>query len=115
MLETDQVYVSSCIVDEYYFSCSVFYNSQLSCCVPCLTACGYGRPVKNLKDMCICFRTAKGNPPVTFAIAACETQNVSVTVLPSFGLSEGSGVTAKDMWDKMVQVRNLSFYSLLWG
>ncbi|XP_023000039.1 non-lysosomal glucosylceramidase [Cucurbita maxima] len=48
-------------------------------------------------------KTAKGNPPVTFAIAACETQNVSVTVLPSFGLSEGSGVTAKDMWDKMVQ------------
>lgn len=51
-----------------------------------------------------CCRTAKDNPPVTFAIAACETQNVSVTVLPSFGLSEGSHVTAKDMWGKMVQV-----------
>ncbi|KAB1201644.1 Non-lysosomal glucosylceramidase [Morella rubra] len=48
-------------------------------------------------------RTAKGNPPVTFSIAACETQNVNVTVLPSFGLSEGSCVTAKDMWGKMVQ------------
>lgn len=48
-------------------------------------------------------KTAKGNPPVTFSIAACETQNVSVTVLPSFGLSEGSRVTAKDMWDRMVQ------------
>lgn len=49
-------------------------------------------------------RTAKGNPPVTFAIAACETQNVSVSVLPCFGLSEGSNPTAKDMWGKMVQV-----------
>ncbi|KAG7013440.1 Non-lysosomal glucosylceramidase [Cucurbita argyrosperma subsp. argyrosperma] len=49
------------------------------------------------------FMSAKGNSPVTFSIAACETQNVSVTVLPSFGLSEGSCITAKDMWDKMVQ------------
>ncbi|XP_023548604.1 non-lysosomal glucosylceramidase-like isoform X2 [Cucurbita pepo subsp. pepo] len=48
-------------------------------------------------------KSAKGNSPVTFSIAACETQNVSVTVLPSFGLSEGSCITAKDMWDKMVQ------------
>ncbi|KAG5531277.1 hypothetical protein RHGRI_026032 [Rhododendron griersonianum] len=47
--------------------------------------------------------TAKENPPVTFAIAACETQNVNVTVLPCFGLSEGSCITAKDMWGKMVQ------------
>ncbi|KAH7573064.1 hypothetical protein JRO89_XS03G0061000 [Xanthoceras sorbifolium] len=49
------------------------------------------------------FLTAKGNPPVTFAVAACETQNVSVTVLPCFGLSEGSCITAKDVWNKMVQ------------
>ncbi|XP_075504822.1 uncharacterized protein LOC142542206 [Primulina tabacum] len=48
-------------------------------------------------------KTAKDNPPVTFAIAACETQNVSVSVLPCFGLTEGSCVTAKDMWAKMVQ------------
>ncbi|XP_057959180.1 uncharacterized protein LOC131151781 [Malania oleifera] len=48
-------------------------------------------------------KTAKEKPPVTFAIAACETQNVNVTVLPCFGLSEGSQVTAKDMWCKMVQ------------
>lgn len=48
-------------------------------------------------------RTAKGSPPVTYAVAACETQNVSVTVLPCFGLSEGSSVTAKDVWDKMEQ------------
>ncbi|CAL0321180.1 unnamed protein product [Lupinus luteus] len=48
-------------------------------------------------------KTAKGNPPVTFAIAACETQNVSVSVLPCFGLTDGSNITAKDMWCKMVQ------------
>ncbi|KAK1428999.1 hypothetical protein QVD17_11198 [Tagetes erecta] len=41
--------------------------------------------------------------PVTFAVAACETQNVNVTLLPSFGLSEGSSVTAKEMWGKMEQ------------
>jgi hypothetical protein len=52
----------------------------------------------------IYFRTAKDNPPVTFSIAACETQNVSVSVLPCFGLSEGSSVTAKGMWSKMVKV-----------
>lgn len=50
------------------------------------------------------FRTAKDNPPVTFAIAACETQNVSVSVLPNFGLSDRSSVTAKGMWSKMVKV-----------
>ncbi|MED6134806.1 hypothetical protein PIB30_040420 [Stylosanthes scabra] len=48
-------------------------------------------------------KTGKGNPPVTFAIAACETQNVSVSVLPTFGLSEKSSTTAKGMWCKMVQ------------
>ncbi|KAM6544702.1 hypothetical protein CsatB_025438 [Cannabis sativa] len=48
-------------------------------------------------------KTAKGNPPVTFAVAACETQNVNVTVLPCFGLSEGSSTTAKEMWSKMVK------------
>ncbi|XP_058094705.1 uncharacterized protein LOC131240472 [Magnolia sinica] len=48
-------------------------------------------------------KTAKGNPPVTFAIAACETQNVNVTVLPYFGLSDETHITAKDMWGKMVQ------------
>lgn len=46
----------------------------------------------------------KDNPPVTFSIAASETQNVNVTVLPCFGLTEGSRITAKDMWTKMTQV-----------
>ncbi|PKU72532.1 hypothetical protein MA16_Dca008588 [Dendrobium catenatum] len=48
-------------------------------------------------------QTAKDNPPVTFAIAASETQNVNVTVLPSFGLSGENCVTARDMWAAMVQ------------
>ncbi|KAG1353982.1 non-lysosomal glucosylceramidase [Cocos nucifera] len=48
-------------------------------------------------------KTAKDNPPVTFAIAACETQNVNVTVLPNFGLSGENCVTARDMWGTMVQ------------
>lgn len=48
-------------------------------------------------------KTRKGNPPVTYAIAACETQNVSVTVLPAFGLSGEHGVSASDMWAAMVQ------------
>ncbi|KEH42645.1 putative glucosylceramidase [Medicago truncatula] len=48
-------------------------------------------------------KTAKDNPPVTFSIAACETQNVSVSVLPCFGLSDRSSVTAKGMWTKMVK------------
>ncbi|KAL5210318.1 hypothetical protein ABZP36_005941 [Zizania latifolia] len=48
-------------------------------------------------------RTAKDNPPVTFAFAACETQNVNVTILPVFGLSGRNNVLAKEMWDKMAQ------------
>ncbi|KAG8481126.1 hypothetical protein CXB51_025842 [Gossypium anomalum] len=51
------------------------------------------------------FMTAKGNPPVTFAVAASETQNVNVTVLPCFGLTEGSFITARKMWGKMMQNR----------
>lgn len=54
-------------------------------------------------------RTAKDNPPVTFAIAACETQNVNVTVLPSFGISGETGITASDMWTTMVQVAVLCY------
>ena len=47
---------------------------------------------------------------MTFAIAASETQNVNVTVLPCFGLEEGSSITAKDMWTKMAQVRHNLFF-----
>ncbi|XP_074583993.1 uncharacterized protein LOC141840012 [Curcuma longa] len=48
-------------------------------------------------------KSAKDNPPVTFAIAACQTQNVTVTVLPNFGLAGENYATAKDMWDTMAQ------------
>ncbi|KNA16832.1 hypothetical protein SOVF_085430 [Spinacia oleracea] len=57
----------------------------------------------NVSGVLLHHKTAKDNPPVTFAIAACETQNVNVTVLPCFGLAEGSSITAKDMWSKMTQ------------
>ncbi|KAJ6790772.1 non-lysosomal glucosylceramidase [Iris pallida] len=52
------------------------------------------------------FRTAKDNPPVTFAIAACETQNVNVTILPSFGLTGENNIAASEMWDIMVKEGN---------
>ncbi|KAI3980350.1 hypothetical protein MKX01_003889 [Papaver californicum] len=48
-------------------------------------------------------KTAKENPPVTFAIAACETQNVNVTVSPCFGVTDQNRVTAKNIWDTMAQ------------
>uniref|UniRef100_A0A0E0LK05 Non-lysosomal glucosylceramidase n=1 Tax=Oryza punctata TaxID=4537 RepID=A0A0E0LK05_ORYPU len=48
-------------------------------------------------------RTANNNPPVTFAVAACENQNVNVTVLPAFGLSGESSVTAREMWGTLSQ------------
>ncbi|ERN18870.1 non-lysosomal glucosylceramidase isoform X1 [Amborella trichopoda] len=48
-------------------------------------------------------KTAKDNPPVTFAIAACQTQNVNVTVLPSFGISDGGCISAKETWGTMMQ------------
>ncbi|KAL5990442.1 hypothetical protein ACLOJK_011342 [Asimina triloba] len=57
----------------------------------------------NLSLLCYSGWTAKGNPPVTFAIAACETQNVNVTILPCFSLSEEAHVTAKDIWGKMAE------------
>uniref|UniRef100_A0A0E0EAP4 Non-lysosomal glucosylceramidase n=1 Tax=Oryza meridionalis TaxID=40149 RepID=A0A0E0EAP4_9ORYZ len=47
--------------------------------------------------------TANNNPPVTFAVAACENQNVNVTVLPAFGLSGESSVTGREMWGTLSQ------------
>ncbi|KAL6646589.1 hypothetical protein ACP70R_015666 [Stipagrostis hirtigluma subsp. patula] len=48
-------------------------------------------------------RTADGHPPVTFAIASQETDDVSVTVCPTFAMGpSGSGeLTAKAMWDEI--------------
>eukprot|EP01018_Ginkgo_biloba_P009127 Gb_37177 [translate_table: standard] len=48
-------------------------------------------------------KTEKDYPPVTFAIASQQTENVHVTVLPCFGLSSGSYTSAKDMWVTMKQ------------
>lgn len=87
-------------------SCVVWYYML------CTYSSNEGEVLFSLTLTCFSFRTAKDNPPVTFAIAACETQNVNVTVLPCFGLSEGSCITAKDMWGKMVQVMVFTIWML---
>ncbi|CAK9198079.1 unnamed protein product [Sphagnum troendelagicum] len=47
---------------------------------------------------------AKGGRPVTFAIAAKRTQDVTVSTCPCFHISgQGEGYTAKDMWAKLKQ------------
>lgn len=48
-------------------------------------------------------RTADGHPPVTFAIASQETDDVRVTDSPFFtmGPSNSGDFTAKDMWDEI--------------
>ncbi|CAI9294214.1 unnamed protein product [Lactuca saligna] len=46
--------------------------------------------------------SADGQPPVTFAIAAQETNHVRVSECPSFVISGNSkGLTAKDMWNEI--------------
>lgn len=59
--------------------------------------------ITNTWDFLLFYRTAKGNPPATLTIAACETQNVRVTVLPCFGLLEGICFIPKDVQNNMVQ------------
>lgn len=50
-------------------------------------------------------RTAKRLPPVTFAIAAQETEGVHVSECPFFVISGNSdGITAKDMWHEIKEV-----------
>uniref|UniRef100_A0A0D6QSI8 Non-lysosomal glucosylceramidase n=1 Tax=Araucaria cunninghamii TaxID=56994 RepID=A0A0D6QSI8_ARACU len=64
------------------------------------------RPFRSDDGVCgmlLHHKTAKGYPPVTFAIASCQTENVHVTVLPCFGLSGKSYTSAKDMWATMKQ------------
>ncbi|XP_059642234.1 uncharacterized protein LOC132284176 [Cornus florida] len=47
-------------------------------------------------------KTANGHPPVTFAIAAEETDTVHVSECPCFLISGNShGITAKDMWHEI--------------
>lgn len=54
-----------------------------------------------VRGMLLHHKTAEGYPPVTFAIASRQTDNVDVTVLPCFGLSNRSYTSAKDMWVTM--------------
>ncbi|BFG19959.1 hypothetical protein CerSpe_062330 [Prunus speciosa] len=47
-------------------------------------------------------RTANGLPPVTFAIAAEETDGIHVSECPCFVISgDSKGITAKDMWKEI--------------
>jgi non-lysosomal glucosylceramidase len=46
----------------------------------------------------------KDNPPITFVVAAFETQNVNVIVLQVFDLSGENHVSTKEMWELMKQV-----------
>ncbi|GLJ21298.1 hypothetical protein SUGI_0391310 [Cryptomeria japonica] len=54
--------------------------------------------IDGARGMLLHHKTAKGYPPVTFAIASRQTENVDVSVLPCFGLSGKSYTSAKDMW-----------------
>ncbi|KAH0854806.1 hypothetical protein HID58_037095 [Brassica napus] len=55
-------------------------------------------------------KTANGHPPVTYAIAAKETEDVRVSSCPSFLVSGTSPnkITAGDMWDEIKKQRMLS-------
>ncbi|MBA0783351.1 hypothetical protein Gotri_001079 [Gossypium trilobum] len=56
-------------------------------------------------------RTAKGQPPLTFAISAKETNEVHVSECPCFLISGNSrGISAKDMWHEIK--KNGSFENL---
>ncbi|CAN6928725.1 unnamed protein product [Brassica oleracea var. botrytis] len=57
-------------------------------------------------------KTANGHPPVTYAIAAKETEDVRVSSCPSFLVSGTSPnkITAGDMWDEIK--KNASFDKL---
>jgi len=50
-------------------------------------------------------RTANGQSPVTFAVAAQETADVHVSECPYFLVSGNSKTfTARDMWDEIKKV-----------
>lgn len=51
-------------------------------------------------------RTANGQPPITYAIAAQGTNDVHVSECPCFVIAgDSQGVTAKDMWDQIKKVK----------
>ena len=50
-------------------------------------------------------RTADKYPPITFAIGALETSDVSVSICPSYSLSgKGNRLSARDMWLEVKEV-----------
>lgn len=54
------------------------------------------------------YRTANGQPPVTFAIAAEETDGIHVSECPCFLISGNSqGISAKEMWQEIKEVGRL--------
>jgi len=54
------------------------------------------------------YRTANEQSPVTFAIAAEETEYVHVSECPVFVISGSyEGISAKDMWQEIKQVMDL--------
>ncbi|KAF5177277.1 Non-lysosomal glucosylceramidase [Thalictrum thalictroides] len=54
---------------------------------------------KGVQGVLLHHKTADGQPPVTFAIAAEETTDVKISICPHFLISGNShGITAKDMW-----------------
>lgn len=57
---------------------------------------------------CLTYRTANERSPVTFVIAAEETEYVHISECPVFVVSGSyNGISAKDMWHEVKQVRYL--------
>ncbi|KAM7266746.1 hypothetical protein ACFE04_004643 [Oxalis oulophora] len=55
-----------------------------------------------IKGVTLYHRTANGQPPVTFAIAAQETPDVHISECPWFLISgNAKGVSARDMWNEI--------------
>lgn len=66
------------------------------------------------------YRTANEQSPVTFAIAAEETEHVHVSECPVFVISGSyEGISAKDMWHEIKQVMDLLlefiYFFEMWG
>lgn len=56
------------------------------------------------------YRTANDRSPVTFAIAAEETEYVHISECPVFVISGAyKGISAKDMWHEVKQVMPPAF------
>jgi len=61
------------------------------------------------------YRTANGQPPVTFAIAAEEADGIHVSECPCFLISGNSqGISAKEMWQEIKEVGRLVAIFDMW-